>query len=99
VNDDCLGRPFKCYDPISEGKWWASAGGAVNHCIKDMSLIPSGYSVKTHNTAWGKGGCFVRWWEFEGSDDDSEWEILDDFGADRVSFPAFDSDWQEFIGR
>jgi hypothetical protein len=80
VNDDYPKRPFKCYDILSEGKWWASNVSSVEHYVKidlkDMRLIPSGYSVKAHRTPWD-GSCFVRSWRFEGSNDDSNWEVLD----------------------
>jgi hypothetical protein len=81
VNDDFANRPYKCYDLLSEGKWWASGNASVDHYVqidlKDLRLVPSGYSVKTHGSTWAKGGCFVRSWRFEGSNDDSKWKVLD----------------------
>jgi hypothetical protein len=80
VNDEYPNRQYKCYDLLSEGKWWASNNGAVDHYVKidlkDRRLVPSGYSVKTHGNAFSSGQ-FVRSWRFEGSNDDSKWEVLD----------------------
>jgi hypothetical protein len=81
ANDDCPERPYKGYDLLSKGKWWASNGAAVDHHVKidlkNMRLVPSGYSVKAHSSAWMNGNDFVRSWRFEGSNDDSKWEALD----------------------
>jgi hypothetical protein len=70
----------KCEGLLSEGKSFVSGNSAVDHYVKidlkNMSLIPSGYSVKTHGNPW-KGYAFVRSWRFEGSDDDSDWKVLD----------------------
>jgi hypothetical protein len=83
ANDERNGRKFNCYDLISReskaGKWWGAGGQKIDHFVKinlkNLRLCPSGYSVKTHNNAWSSGH-FVRSWRFEGSNDDSKWEVL-----------------------
>jgi hypothetical protein len=45
--------------------------------LKDLRLVPSGYSVKSHSSAWGKGSYFTQSWRLECSNDDSKWEVLD----------------------
>jgi hypothetical protein len=71
---------YECINLLSEGKPFLSSNAAVDHYVKidlkEMSLIPSGYSVKAHGVPW-KGIHFVRSWRFEGSNDDSKWEVLD----------------------
>jgi hypothetical protein len=78
ANDDLA--YYKCHELISAGKSWTSNNNAVDHYVKvdlkNLRLVPSGYSVKTHNSEWGDGR-FVRSWRFEGSNDDSTWEVLD----------------------
>jgi hypothetical protein len=74
------GPGYECHMILSEGKPFASNNTAVDHSLKidlkEMCLIPSGYSVKTHETPWN-GIRFGRSWRFEGSNDDSEWEVHD----------------------
>jgi hypothetical protein len=78
ANDRC--SSFVCHDLVSEGKQWRSESADVDHYVKidlkDLRLTPSAYSVKTHGSLW-TGRLFVRSWRFEGSNDDSRWEVLD----------------------
>jgi hypothetical protein len=55
----------------------AHVGHYVKIDLTNLRLIPSGYSVKTHGDGWNTGKHFVRSWQFEGSNDDSKWEVLD----------------------
>jgi hypothetical protein len=78
ANDECSSYQF--HGLVSTGKDWRSENADVDHYVKidlkNLRLIPSGYSVKTHSNTW-KGSFFVRSWRFEGSNDDSKWEVLD----------------------
>jgi hypothetical protein len=84
ANDQTSNCKFPLHELIAdsskEGQWWGTNGSAVDHYVKidlkDMVLAPSGYSVKTHNKAWAES-YFLRSWRFEGSNDDSTWEVLD----------------------
>jgi hypothetical protein len=68
-------------DSRKKGTWWGTNNAAVDHYLqidfKNLRLTPSGYSVKVHNTSWAPAGHFIRSWRFEGSNDDSKWEVLD----------------------
>jgi hypothetical protein len=80
ISADDVASGYKDYDLLSEGRLFASGGTAVDHYVKidlkEIGLVPSGYSVKTHGSP-ANGINFVRSWRFEGSNDDSEWEVLD----------------------
>jgi hypothetical protein len=96
ANDGC--SACQLHELVSTGKDWRSENADVDHYVKidlkNLRLIPSGYSVKTHGTTW-KGAYFVRSWRFEGSNDDSKWEVLDSHANSeelmandkKVSFP------------
>jgi hypothetical protein len=83
ANDESNQPKFGCHDLISHeskaGKWWGTNSKKIEHFVKidlkDLRLCPSAYSVKTHNTSWSPG-YFLRSWRFEGSNDDSNWELL-----------------------
>jgi hypothetical protein len=74
-----------CHDIIApkaqESSRLVSSDGAVDHYVKidlkDLRLVPSGYSVKALPQAWDKTIKVARSWRFEGSVDDSIWETLD----------------------
>jgi hypothetical protein len=78
ANDETPNRLYKYYDLLSEEKWWAPTNAGVDHYVRidleDLRLLPSGYSVKVHGSARGKGSYFVRSWCFDGSNDDSKWK-------------------------
>jgi hypothetical protein len=89
---------LRCHDLISSesksGKCWGTNGTAIDHFVKidfrNFRLCPSAYSVKTHSPSWSTG-FFLQSWHFEGSNDDLEWEVLDNHttcddlkGNDRV---------------
>jgi hypothetical protein len=75
---------YKCHEHLLEGKSWGSDTASVDHYVeidlKDLCLVPSGYSVKTHGNPWS-ASHFVRSWRFEGSNDESTWEVLDSHTA------------------
>jgi hypothetical protein len=78
ANNEC--PSVNCSDLLSGERCWYSSSANVDHYVKidlkDLRLIPSGYSVNTH--AIGETSAyFVRSWHFEGSNDDSKWEVLD----------------------
>jgi hypothetical protein len=81
ANDDRNDSSFPCHNLISSeskpGLYWRSGTSAVDHFVKidfkDLRICPSAYSLKGQQTAWGN-----MWsWRFEGSNDDSEWALLD----------------------
>jgi hypothetical protein len=84
ANDERQDRKFECYDLISPesktGKWWGTGKDTIDHFVKidfkNHQICPSGYSVRTHNPSWGCG-WFLKSWRFEGSNNDSEWFVLD----------------------
>jgi hypothetical protein len=75
---------FQCYDLITHesksGKHWATQNTNTVHYVqidfKDLRLCPSACSVKVHNSTWS-GGAFLRSWRFEGSNNGSDWSIVD----------------------
>jgi hypothetical protein len=83
--DEQTARGFNCEDLLSHeskaGKWWATNSNNVLHYVqidlKDMKICPSAYSVKAHNSSCATGH-FIQSWVFEGSDDGSSWESLDE---------------------
>jgi hypothetical protein len=84
ANDERSNCTFPCHDLISpeskSGKYWATGNSAVDHFLKidfkDRRLRPSAYSVKVHNSSWGRSH-FLKSWRFEGSNDDSTSAALD----------------------
>jgi hypothetical protein len=84
ANDELPNCP--CHDLISPqlngGTSWTTNCGTFDHYVKidlkDMLLVPSGYSVKTYSRTQCGKNCAVRSWRFEGSNtNDSRWEVLD----------------------
>jgi hypothetical protein len=77
-------RQFHCYDLISHesksGKWWGTNDQNRTHFVlidfKDLRICPSAYSVKVHSASW-TSQSFLRSWRFEGSNNGSNWSIID----------------------
>jgi hypothetical protein len=110
--DEASFRTFDCHDLISEtskaGKCWGTANNDIDHYVqidlKDYRLCPSGYSVKVHNSSWGRKN-FVKSWRFEGSNNAVVWQAIDSHkdstelsGNDReVSFECQTSSLFRFV--
>jgi hypothetical protein len=83
--DERSDRMFQCYDLISHesksGKWWGMNDANKAHYVqidfKDLRICPSAYSVKVHNAIWGNNNYFLRSWRFEGSNNGSDWSVVD----------------------
>jgi hypothetical protein len=77
-------RMFQCYDLISHesksGKWWGTNDANKAHYVqidfKDLRICPSAYSVKVHSRTWNSSS-FLRSWRFEGSNNCSDWSVID----------------------
>jgi hypothetical protein len=85
ANQEMSGCKLQVYDLIctsdKSGKYWGARGESSERFIKfefpSSRICPSGYSLKAHNAAWARQGYYIRSWRFEGSNDDSEWTIVD----------------------